>query len=187
MGPGHDRFLVPPVPDAAIAGGEGPVVERMLAAMAASINAVRSRRLPGRVRPERCLPALSWLPGQRPAQLAACCLWRREAAERIRLERAWAAARRRQPQLVMVWGRRRVGKTFLLRHFIRGKRAVFLGATQQAEAVELGRLAEAVRRDLGDRPADLAGGAFASWEAALRRSPPLSLEERSRPTGSPDA
>ncbi len=89
-------------------------------------------------------------------------------AERVRLERAWAAARRREPQLVMVWGRRRVGKTFLLSHFVPGKRAVFFGATQQAEAVELGRLAEAVRRDLGDRAADLAGGGFASWEAALR-------------------
>ena len=34
--------------------------------------------------------------------------------------------------------------------------------------MELGRLADAVRRDLGDRVADLAGGAFTSWEAALR-------------------
>ena len=88
--------------------------------------------------------------------------------ERVRLERAWTVARRGHPQLVLVWGRRRVGKTFLLSHFVQGKRAVFFGATQQAEAVELGRLAEAVRRDLGDRTADLAGGAFTSWEAALR-------------------
>lgn len=85
-----------------------------------------------------------------------------------RLERAWVAAKRGQPQLVVVWGRRRVGKTFLLSHFIQKKRAVFFGATQQAEGVELGRLAEAVRRDLGDYVADLAGGAFATWEAALR-------------------
>lgn len=89
-------------------------------------------------------------------------------AEWQRLERAWTASTRGQPQLVVVWGRRRVGKTFLLAHFVQGKRAVFFGATQQAEAVELGRLAEAVRRDLGDQVADLAGGAFASWEAALR-------------------
>lgn len=70
--------------------------------------------------------------------------------------------------MVVVWGRRRVGKTFLLAHFVRGKRAVFFGATQQAEAVELGRLAEAVRRDLGDQAAALAGGGFQNWEAALR-------------------
>lgn len=84
------------------------------------------------------------------------------------LEGAWRAARRAQPQLVVVWGRRRVGKTFLLAHFVRGKRSVFFGATQQAEAVELGRLAAAVRRDLGDRTADLLGGGFQNWEAALR-------------------
>ncbi|MBI3970762.1 MAG: hypothetical protein HY332_05690 [Chloroflexi bacterium] len=41
-----------------------------------------------------------------------------------------------------------MGKTFLLAHFVQRKRAVFFGATQQAEAVELRRLAEAVRRDL---------------------------------------
>jgi AAA+ ATPase superfamily predicted ATPase len=72
------------------------------------------------------------------------------------------------PQLVVVWGRRRVGKTFLLSHFVGDRRAVFFGATQQAQGIELSRLADAVRRDLGDQAADLAGGGFASWEAALR-------------------
>jgi uncharacterized protein len=67
------------------------------------------------------------------------------------------------PQLVVVWGRRRVGKTFLLSHFARDARAVFFGATQQAQGVELGRLVDAVRRDLGEQVADLAGGAFESW------------------------
>ncbi len=72
------------------------------------------------------------------------------------------------PQLVVVWGRRRVGKTFLLSHFVRDRRAVFFGATQQAQGVELSRLADAVRRDLGEEAADLAGGGFSTWEAALR-------------------
>ena len=72
------------------------------------------------------------------------------------------------PQLVVVWGRRRVGKTFLLSHFVRGQRAVFFGATQQAQGIELSRLTDAVRRDLGEEAADLAGGGFSSWEAALR-------------------
>lgn len=72
------------------------------------------------------------------------------------------------PQLVVVWGRRRVGKTFLLSHFVRDQRAVFFGATQQAQGIELSRLTEAVRRDLGEEAADLAGGGFSSWEAALR-------------------
>lgn len=90
--------------------------------------------------------------------------------EQARLERAWAAATGGQPQLAVDWGQRRVGETFLLAHFVRRKRAVFFGATQQAEGVELGRLAEAVRRDLGDRVADLAGGAFAT--GPVQRGPP---------------
>jgi AAA+ ATPase superfamily predicted ATPase len=88
--------------------------------------------------------------------------------EQARLEAAWNAAERGRPQLVVLWGRRRVGKTYLLSHFTRNRRAVFFGATQQAQAVELARLVEAVRRDLGDAQADLAGGSFTSWETALR-------------------
>lgn len=89
-------------------------------------------------------------------------------AELSRLDDAWRKAGIGEAQLVIVWGRRRVGKTFLLSHFVQGKRAVFFGATQQSEAVELGRLLDAVRRDLGAETADLAGGSFSSWESALR-------------------
>lgn len=88
--------------------------------------------------------------------------------ELARLEEAWRQASSGDPQLVVLWGRRRVGKTFLLSQFARRKRALFFGATQQAEQVELLRLMDAVRRDLGDRAVDLSGGQFASWEAALR-------------------
>ncbi|MGH2718224.1 MAG: ATP-binding protein, partial [Actinomycetota bacterium] len=49
-----------------------------------------------------------------------------------------------------------------------GKRAVFFPATQQAQGVELRRIHEAVTRDLGLAAADLSGGGFTSWEAALR-------------------
>ncbi|MBI2891941.1 MAG: ATP-binding protein [Deltaproteobacteria bacterium] len=98
-------------------------------------------------------------------------------AERARLDEAWKAARRGEPQLAIVWGRRRVGKTFLLADFARPRRAVFFGATQESEGVELRRLGEAVRRDLGDREADLAGGSFASWEAALRYFAALAREK----------
>lgn len=90
------------------------------------------------------------------------------AAELVQLEDAWTRATAGQPQLVVLWGRRRVGKTFLLSHFVQGKRAVFFGATQQAEAIELGRFTEAVARDLGAHAADLTGGGFPSWEAAIR-------------------
>jgi AAA+ ATPase superfamily predicted ATPase len=98
-------------------------------------------------------------------------------SELSELENAWANAQSGRPQLAVLWGRRRVGKTFLLSHFVRRRRGVFFGATQQAEPVELGRLGEAVRRDLGDDVADLTGGSFASWEAALRFFVTLAAKE----------
>lgn len=93
------------------------------------------------------------------------------------LDQAAARAASGTAQLIVVWGRRRVGKTFLLSHFAGDRRAVFFGATQQAEAVELGRLADAVRRGLGEQAANLAGGGFTSWEAALRFFAALASEE----------
>jgi uncharacterized protein len=99
------------------------------------------------------------------------------AHEQSALEAAWQAASRGKPQFVVLWGRRRVGKTFLLSHFAAARRAVLFGATEQAEAIELGRLVQAVRRDLGATFGDLAGGAFASWEAALRWFVALAKDE----------
>ncbi len=93
------------------------------------------------------------------------------------LDDCWARVERGEPQLAVVWGRRRTGKTFLLSHFVRGRRAVFFGATAEAERVELRRLREAVERDLGPEAADLAGGGFASWEAALRFFAALARQE----------
>jgi AAA+ ATPase superfamily predicted ATPase len=93
------------------------------------------------------------------------------------LEECWERAIAGRPQLALVWGRRRVGKTFLLSHLASGKRAVFFGATQQAAQVELQRLMDAVRRDLGEDTADLAGGSFGSWEAALRFFAALATRE----------
>lgn len=97
--------------------------------------------------------------------------------ELAKLAAAWKSATEGKPQLAVVWGRRRVGKTFLLAHFAGKRRAVFFGATQQSEHIELGRLAEAVRRDLGAGVADLAGGGFRDWEAALRFCAAVAAEE----------
>jgi AAA+ ATPase superfamily predicted ATPase len=94
-----------------------------------------------------------------------------------RLEESWLRAAAGSPQLAVIWGRRRVGKTFLISHFVRKRRAVFFGATAQAETVELGRLYEAVRRDLGERAFDLAAGGFTSWEAALKFLAALAADE----------
>lgn len=88
--------------------------------------------------------------------------------ELARLEETWSRTSTGRHQLAIVWGRRRVGKTFLLSHLAKDKRAVFFAATQQAETVELGRLHEAVTRDLSAADGDSTGGGFASWEAALR-------------------
>lgn len=93
------------------------------------------------------------------------------------LEAAWQQAQRGAPQLVALWGRRRVGKTFLLSHFAGARRTVFYTATQQAERVELGRLGEAVRQGLGEDALDLAGGTLSNWEAALRYFAALAQKE----------
>jgi len=89
-------------------------------------------------------------------------------AETGRLNVAWERAQSGEAQLVVVWGRRRTGKTFLLSHFVAGKRSIFFSATQQAEAIELTRLQEAIGRDAGPEMADLSGGGFSGWETALR-------------------
>ena len=98
-------------------------------------------------------------------------------AEATELETLWSLTLDGAPQLVVLWGRRRVGKTFLLSHFVQGKRALFFGATQQAEAVELRRFAEAIARDLGQEALELGGSSFASWEAALRFVAALAQQE----------
>jgi hypothetical protein len=82
------------------------------------------------------------------------------------LARAWNS---RGAGLVVVWGRRRTGKTRLLGRFVEGKRAVFYGATEQAASAELRGLSAAVRRALPPSGDDLlAHGDFPTWEAALR-------------------
>jgi AAA+ ATPase superfamily predicted ATPase len=90
-------------------------------------------------------------------------------AELDELERAWDRARLGEPQMVALWGRRRVGKTYLLTHFAEAKRAVYFTATRQdSEAQQVARFAAAVSEQLGEDTADLMGGSFPDWEAALR-------------------
>ncbi|MFI5915476.1 ATP-binding protein [Dactylosporangium sp. NPDC051541] len=114
---------------------------------------------------------------------------RTELAE---LTTAWARVTSGRPELAVVWGRRRVGKTYLLTHFAEGKRSVYYTATRQdTDDRQLRRFAEALREQLGDEVADLAPETFPSWEAALRfaarlaRTEPLLvvLDEAPRLTG----
>lgn len=83
------------------------------------------------------------------------------------LEDAWQKTCRGDAQLVTVWGRRRVGKTHLVAHFAADKRALWFGATQDANIAELGRLARCARRQLGAAVECLEDDAFTTWPAAL--------------------
>jgi uncharacterized protein len=85
------------------------------------------------------------------------------------LTSAWTRATAGKPELAVVWGRRRVGKTYLLTHFAQGKRSIYFTATRQdTDDRQLHRFAEALREQLGDEVADLAPSTFPTWEAALR-------------------
>jgi uncharacterized protein len=112
--------------------------------------------------------------------------------ELAELTAAWARAAAGEPKLAVVWGRRRVGKTYLLTHFAEGKRSVYYTATRQdADDRQLRRFAEALREQLGEEVADLAPSTFPTWEAALRfvaglaRTEPMLvvLDEAPRLTG----
>lgn len=89
--------------------------------------------------------------------------------ELAELGAAWARAEGGDPQLAVVWGRRRVGKTYLLTHFAADKRAIYFTATRQdSEERQLRRFAGHLRDQLGEEVRDLAPDTFAGWEAALR-------------------
>lgn len=86
--------------------------------------------------------------------------------ELARLETSWEDACRGVPQVVTVWGHRRVGKTSLVSTFAEARRSVWFGATQQADAVEMARLARAVRADLGTG-GTAAEPDYTGWREAL--------------------
>ena len=73
------------------------------------------------------------------------------------LHRVWDA---RGAQFLVVWGRRRVGKTALLREGVRGRHHVFLVADTQREALLLEMFASECARTLGPP-----GLGFRSWDA----------------------
>ena len=67
----------------------------------------------------------------------------------------------RSSTLVVVYGRRRVGKTRLIKQFLRGKRSLYFLASQESEAMNLRRFAELVARFVG-MPA-LAQASYDDW------------------------
>lgn len=84
-------------------------------------------------------------------------------AELAALDRHYRAKR---SSMVPVYGRRRVGKTELLLHFMGGKPAVYFSAAQKLRASQIADLMRAAARSLAS-PA-LAESTPSSWEAALR-------------------
>lgn len=80
-------------------------------------------------------------------------------------------------QLALVWGRRRVGKTALLRRFAEGRRSIFHVCATRAPAAELDLLSRRAavvgslpRRDLTSRP-------FTTWDDVLDGLATLAAEE----------
>lgn len=80
-----------------------------------------------------------------------------------RLEKQWVSLER-GPQLILLSGRRRVGKTSLVAEFARNRRSVFFTATREATAVQLKRFAEAVSAINSAIPTP---SMFANWHEAL--------------------
>lgn len=104
--------------------------------------------------------------------------------ELTRLRAAATAATSGKPQLVVLSGLRRVGKTFLLQHFLEGLRStttVYFEATQAGQIAQLRRFGETLRRAAvpGDDVPPIP--AFGTWEDALQfcvflaRSRPLAV------------
>lgn len=85
------------------------------------------------------------------------------------LRAAAAGAAEGRPQLVVLSGLRRVGKTFLLQHFQTGSEqtVVYFEATQAGEAADLRRFHEVLHRALVPEDAP-PYPSFSSWEQALQ-------------------
>ncbi len=69
-------------------------------------------------------------------------------------------------QLIVLYGRRRVGKTETLREFCQGKPHVFYSCTQSTDKVQLAKFSRQVFKE--DIPAKKYISEFADWESALR-------------------
>lgn len=85
-------------------------------------------------------------------------------AELAALERWWSGA---DPRMAMVWGRRRVGKTALVRRFADGRPAVFHTGAGRGQGTELAVLAQQVRGLGTSGVRDLATRGYTDWDDAL--------------------
>jgi len=85
--------------------------------------------------------------------------------ERASLEEAWTSG---EPELILMHGRRRVGKTALLRRFSDGKHVAYYAAAQQLETAQLADLGRVLGPlSTGLRPGRPPRLAFSGWEELL--------------------
>lgn len=85
---------------------------------------------------------------------------------REELEFLSGQARDDRAALVVLYGRRRTGKTSLLKHFASGRRSVLFVADQESRADQLAAFSRVALAALGE--SGLEGTTFPSWETALR-------------------
>jgi uncharacterized protein len=99
--------------------------------------------------------------------------FRNRTEELARLNEAWDRARTGEPQLVLVTGRRRVGKSFLLGHFAAGCRSIVHVATREAMPIQLAALAQSIAAlaSPGVRPA------IDSWHDVFSVANALAVDE----------
>ncbi len=97
-------------------------------------------------------------------------------ADLERLEDWWAGGDR---NALVLYGRRRVGKSWLFRAFADGKRAVVLVAERRAEGAQLKRFADQLEPSLGLRPdlSDLAGLIAALYKLGEREKTLAIIDE----------
>lgn len=69
-------------------------------------------------------------------------------------------------QLIVLYGRRRVGKTETLREFCEGKPHIFFSCTQSTDRVQLAKFSKQILRE--DIPAKQYISEFTDWEKAFR-------------------
>jgi hypothetical protein len=79
------------------------------------------------------------------------------------LENAW---KQNVPQLIVIWGKRRVGKTELIKQFMKGKPHIYFLGESTSETQQIRRFSESLAAFFKDPLLDARG--FAGWEEAFR-------------------
>ena len=84
-------------------------------------------------------------------------------------------------QLVVLYGRRRVGKTETLKEFCKGKQHIFYSCTQTTDKIQLQRFSKRLLQE--DIPAKKYLSEFADWEAAFSAILELPCDGAKNPVG----